>query len=95
MCEECACICHALTACGCAWVLQKLRESQHRAGEIEANLGERVGELVTEVEAYRQREEKQFEELATFKEQLERAEHAMQTFKLRVETDYVSREQVR
>jgi hypothetical protein len=74
--------------------MQDYRKSQHRLGEVEAELAERVGELVSEIQGYQAREDKQLEELESFKKQLERAEQSMQTFKSRIEADFVSREQV-
>ena len=62
---------------------------------MEAELAERVGELVSELQGYQAREDKQLEELESFKKQLERAETSMQAFKSRIEADFVSREQVR
>jgi hypothetical protein len=61
---------------------------------VEAELANRVGELVVEVEAWAVKCEAQREEVELAKSRLQHAEQAMLTFKDRIETDYVSRQQM-
>lgn len=61
---------------------------------MESELANRVGELVVEVEALNQTVDSQKEEVALAKERVQRAEQAMKSFKDRIESDYVSRQQV-
>lgn len=82
--------------CACARACpQNYRKSSIRLAEVESEMSSRVGELLGEVEAATARAEAQKEEVELAKERVAHAEKAMATFKDRIETDYVSRVEVR
>ena len=79
--------------CGFSRV-QNHRKTSIRLAEVEAELANRVGELVLEGESLKEALEAQKEEVELAKQRVQHAEQAMATFKDRIEADYVSRQQV-